>query len=202
MFGLQLSTLTGKEKIYSSPKPLESKDLPEQYSFNDFIKSVKDQGRTNKCVPMAISQVVEWYWRTCGVEKASVDVDQLFSARTSDDGMSFLQAFDFMKSVGYRLNGVSELLKGFYMIPSRLLMQEHLVSSAPFLAALPVCDSQKTAFWRGPSVEGYHAVAVTGYSREGLIFVNSWGYSYGNGGFGLIPWSEISAVKEAWGMLL
>lgn len=202
MLGLTLSKITGDEPVYASPAKGASLQLPGSYSYSSYIREVKDQGATNKCVPLAISQVVEWYWRSCGMSKADMDVDAVFSARESDDGMSFKQAFDFMKLIGYRLNGVNEVIKGYYMIPSRLLMQEHLVSSAPFVIGLPVYDSQATSFWRGPSLEGFHAVAAVGYTPEGIEFVNSWGLSYGDSGFGVLPWDDVSLIKEAWGMLL
>lgn len=201
MLGLKLSELSGNEPIFKVQRSDVRKELPTEYSFREFITSVKDQGATSMCVPLAIVQVLEWYWRTSGLSKPKVDPYQIFSARTSDDGMSFAQALAFIKSVGYLLNGVPETIKSYYLIPSRILMQEHLLYS-PFLVALPVYNSKGLDFWKGGTLEGYHAVTVIGYSERGLSFVNSWGYSYGNGGFWLLPWDDVPLIKEAWGMLL
>jgi hypothetical protein len=38
--------------------------------------------------------------------------------------------------------------------------------------------------------DGGHAVALVGYSDEGFIIQNSWGTSWGNGGFALLPYED------------
>lgn len=38
--------------------------------------------------------------------------------------------------------------------------------------------------------DGGHAVAVVGYTRDGFVIQNSWGESWGNGGFALLPYED------------
>ena len=35
-----------------------------------------------------------------------------------------------------------------------------------------------------------HAIALVGYTYEGLIIQNSWGETWGNGGFALLPYED------------
>ncbi len=46
---------------------------------------------------------------------------------------------------------------------------------------------------------GQHCVAAKGYSKEGIVFANSWGASWGNRGYGYLPWQYVEKyVYEAW----
>lgn len=44
--------------------------------------------------------------------------------------------------------------------------------------------------------KGYHQVCLTGYTPERFRFVNSRGTSFGNGGFGSIPWSFLRRAEQ------
>ncbi len=47
--------------------------------------------------------------------------------------------------------------------------------------------------WPGPSSdEGGHAICLTGYDADAVEFVNSWGYGYGDNGFGRIAWDAVA----------
>lgn len=46
---------------------------------------------------------------------------------------------------------------------------------------------------------GLHAVAVVGYTADGLIVQNSWGRTWGSGGFALLSWDDWCANRQdAW----
>ena len=45
--------------------------------------------------------------------------------------------------------------------------------------------------WPGCSSGGGHAMVIVGYDRDGVIVMNSWGESWGFGGFGRIAWDHI-----------
>lgn len=201
MFGLELSTLTGKEPVYSAQ--IQQRTL-QKYSFEKYIKTVKDQGQTPMCVPFSISQIVEWYWRTSGMKNPQMDKSGFYAQRAikNSNGMSFKEALELMMNKGYVLDKIHmERIYGYCRIPSKLLMQDYLVAYAPFLLGVPVYDSTKTEFWK-PSgmLEGYHAVVAVGFDDEGLRILNSWGTSYGDSGFANFSWKDLDLVKEAWGI--
>lgn len=201
MFGLELSTLTGKEPVYSAQ--IQQRTL-QKYSFEKYIKTVKDQGQTPMCVPFSISQIVEWYWRTSGMKNPQMDKSGFYAQRAikNSNGMSFKEALELMMNKGYVLDKIyTERIYGYCRIPSKLLMQDYLVAYAPFLLGVPVYDSTTTEFWKpSGTMEGYHAVVAVGFDDEGLRILNSWGTSYGDSGFANFSWKDLDLVKEAWGI--
>lgn len=201
MFGLELSTLTGKEPVYSAQ--IQQRTL-QNYSFEKYIKTVKDQGQTSMCVPFSISQIVEWYWRTSGMKNPQMDKSGFYAQRAikNSNGMSFKEALELMMNKGYVLDKIhTERIYGYCRIPSKFLMQDYLVAYAPFLLGVPVYDSTTTEFWKpSGTMEGYHAVVAVGFDDEGLRILNSWGTSYGEGGFANFPWKDLDLIKEAWGI--
>jgi hypothetical protein len=201
MFGLELSTLTGKEPVYSAQ--IQQRTL-QKYSFEKYIKTVKDQGQTPMCVPFSISQIVEWYWRTSGMKNPQMDKSGFYAQRAikNSNGMSFKEALELMMNKGYVMDKIhTERIYGYCRIPSKLLMQDYLVAYAPFLLGVPVYDSTTTEFWKpSGTMEGYHAVVAVGFDDFGLRILNSWGTSYGEGGFANLPWEDLELVKEAWGI--
>lgn len=56
-------------------------------------------------------------------------------------------------------------------------------------------------FWNGDEFMGGHAVAVVGYDETGLIIKNSWGTSFGRGGYTTLPYNQFNKVREAWTLL-
>lgn len=120
----------------------------------------------------------------------------------NSNGMSFKEALELMMNKGYVLDKIhTERIYGYCRIPSKLLMQDYLVAYAPFLIGVPVYDSTTTEFWKpSGTMEGYHAVVAVGFDDEGLRILNSWGASYGEGGFANFPWKDLDLIKEAWGI--
>ncbi len=48
---------------------------------------------------------------------------------------------------------------------------------------------------------GYHAISIVGYNKEGFIIRNSWGKTYGNGGYGIIKYDDMDKMLEMWTIL-
>lgn len=198
--GLILSTLDGTESVYSAGA-VSCNDCS-AYSYRDVMSSVKDQGSTSRCVAFSVAQVVEWFYRTCGVSRPVFDIDDFYGRRSGVDGMSFKEAVLLLRGDGFRLNGRAESVVDGVMITSRRSMCEFVLGNGPVLLGLPVFDdSGVTSFWRGGSFKGYHAVVGVGYDSDGVELLNSWGGSYGDGGYAVLPWGEFNLVKECWGLL-
>ena len=79
-----------------------------------------------------------------------------------------------------------------------------ILSNGPCFGALPVYNGTST-FWkkRGPSerLQGYHAIAIVGYTENGFIIRNSWGTGFGDNGYTLIDYSDFSKLLEAWSVV-
>ena len=65
---------------------------------------------------------------------------------------------------------------------------------------MPVYNYGET-FWKaefGDESQGGHAVTIVGYDKKGLILRNSWGYSWGDGGYGFFPYKDWGIQWEIW----
>lgn len=51
----------------------------------------------------------------------------------------------------------------------------------------------------GERVRGYHCVCAMGYTNGGIVIQNSWGETWGNNGFAILPWGY--PIKEAWSVV-
>lgn len=199
MLGLRKSLLDGTEAIYSSSGSDSIK--VDSYSYREFMSDVKDQGNTMQCAAYSVAQVVEWHHRTMGVRRPKFDILDLYGRRSEAEGMSFKEVVSLLKD-RYTLNGESHRIVEGVMVTSEFLFRSFLLS-APLVLGLPVRDNRATTerFWRGDGSYGLHAVTCTGFNSEGLEILNSWGSAYGDGGYGLLPWSDLNQVTEAWGFL-
>ena len=57
-------------------------------------------------------------------------------------------------------------------------------------------------FWEGENHLGNHAIAIVGYNKDGFIIRNSWGKSYGNNGYYILPYNKFHNVIECWTILI
>jgi C1A family cysteine protease len=57
-----------------------------------------------------------------------------------------------------------------------------------------------TEFWndRRMDFQGGHAVSIVGYNDEGFILRNSWGRTYGDNGYSVIPYEDFNKFMEIW----
>lgn len=197
--------LSSKDSLPLYKTTLDPNKLPVDYSYREFVSSVKDQGNSPCCVPYSISQIIEWYWRGMSGKKVSFDTKRLYNLRSNkgQDGMTFRDAFNILKSYGYTLDGIpGQKILGYVSLSSEVQMKDHLVSYSPFLLGLPVYESSGNSFWiASGKLLGYHAVVATGYDKSGLQILNSWGSAYGSGGYSKLLWRDFSSIKEAWGIV-
>ncbi|NPV90050.1 MAG: hypothetical protein HPY50_04650 [Firmicutes bacterium] len=99
---------------------------------------------------------------------------------------------------------------GAYASTSALSEVKHALSRGePVLAGLIICENFRddvgpdgmVSLPRG-TILGGHAVAVVGYDdqRQALEVRNSWGTSWGDGGYGWVPYDYFSFRDRDWGM--
>jgi C1A family cysteine protease len=73
--------------------------------------------------------------------------------------------------------------------------------NGPCVGGLPVYDDAAWEFWKkknGDSFLGGHAVSIVGYNEKGFIIRNSWGRSYAEKGYVLLPYDDILSFTELW----
>ena len=210
-YGCNPSKLDGTEIIIDDV--LENMDIPKRYSYSSFLPGVYNQGNTYTCVPHAISAFVDWYNGINGIKK-DMSIDWIYDCREDKDGdgMTLKEALKYIKKVGYiTKQDYKDIKKGespeleqinmYGMLKSVVAMKRSLLANGPFILALPVYDSSRSDFWNGSNFEGGHAVACVGYDEYGLIIRNSWGSSWGNGGYCTLPYEQVNKMYEAWALI-
>lgn len=165
----------------------------EEYK-RDPITPIIDQGAEGSCVSQSIYELYAFYRKMKNL-KADISATFTYDRRKDKgiEGMTVREAFDIMKTEGK--------INSFARINNLESLKHAVISNGGALIAM-MARSIGDDFWKGDSVLGGHAVAVTGYDREGLIFKNSWGYEYGNSGMWKLPYSDFQSVIEAWTILI
>ncbi len=96
-------------------------------------------------------------------------------------------------------------IKGYARLNTIDEMKRCLYESGSFIAAFYINDSwvnpENGIVRAGGNITGGHAVAICGYDEDKqlLKFKNSWGETWGAGGYGFISYSDaISSLMDAW----
>lgn len=203
VYGFVPSKLDGTEKKFSEVKGL---DIPESYSYVNFLPRVLNQGQRPICVPCSISAHLNWNKNvdTDGNNKRDngINLLEIYSSKTTkgDNGMSFKDALNFLRHKGVESDLGLIKIEKYAMVGSELQIKQALVLNGPLVGALPVYNSSRY-FWRNEGGErflGGHAISIVGYDKKGLIIRNSWGSAFGDNGYTHMDWNEIKKFYEIW----
>ena len=210
-YGFTPSKIDGTEIIIDDV--LDNMNIPNKYSYIDFLPNVYNQGNEQTCVPHAISAFIDWYNGVNNIDK-DMSIDWIYECRDNkdSDGMSMKEALKYIRNIGYATKqDYKDIKKGkspsfdkinmYGMLKSEFAMQRSLLVNGPFILALPVYDSNRPDFWNGNNFEGGHAVACVGYDKDGLIIRNSWGNMWGDNGYCKLPYTELHKMYEAWAII-
>jgi hypothetical protein len=193
------SKMDGTEKIFSAS---EKQDLPETYSYKENMSPVLDQGFEQICVPCTVSSYLNWKenLKDGSTKDNKIKLKEIYKSRENrGDGMTFKDALKFLHKTG--VNSDAGLLKinSYGRVMSSIMLKAAIVMNGPCFGALPVysdyCD-----FWvnKGQGLQGYHAIAILGYNEHGFIIRNSWGKSFCEDGYTVIPYDEFNKLIEIW----
>lgn len=174
-------------KEYSPSKIIE---LPAEYKLKD-IGKIWDQGSHGSCVSHSIAEMYNFYQLSHG-KTLDVRPDWLYHLRADKtiDGMMPSEGFEIMKTSGQ--------INIFSRISSLNFLKHAIITNGPVLIAVIVRSEGRDDFWNGGENLGGHAISVVGYTKDGLIIKNSWGYQYGNSGFSEMMYKDFGKVREAW----
>jgi hypothetical protein len=186
-------------------KKIRDFEIPTEYSYRKYLPSVIDQGNKPICVPCSLSAYINWVINTdTGENKVDneVDLQEIFrsSSVKSSEGMTFKDGLKFLKHEGVSTKEGAETIDRYATIGSIICLKQALILNGPCVGALPVYDSRVTEFWDSAygDYQGGHAVAIVGYNEDGFIIRNSWGRSYGDNGYSVIPYDDFNKFMEIW----
>lgn len=176
--------------------------LPSSYDLSKDLPYVRDQGLVPKCVSVALTDMVTWHMMSDKSSPKFQD-DYFFSNRQNKaaEGMSPKEAFEILRTKGAPSDKGNYNLKIYAKVNSFMVAKTAIVSNGPILIALPVY-SYDTEFWKGgTNLLGGHAVLLTGFNSSGFVLRNSWGSSYGQGGYSTLPYQDFNLIYESWTLI-
>ena len=201
-YGFVPSKMDGTETKF---KKIRDFEIPTEYSYRKYLPSVIDQGNKPICVPCSLSAYINWVINTdTGENKVDneVDLQEIFDSSSvkSSEGMTFKDGLKFLKHEGVSTKEGVETIDRYATIGSMICLKQALILNGPCVGALPVYDSRVIEFWDSAygDYQGGHAVAIVGYNEDGFIIRNSWGRTYGDNGYSVIPYDDFNKFMEIW----
>jgi hypothetical protein len=199
-FGFIPSEIDGSEIIFSLQKET---GLPESYHCLTNLPDVINQGRLSICVPCSLSAYLNWKNNIKSGSKTDngVALDEIYNSRPNKgEGMTFKDALKFLRKTGvHTKNGTQKILM-YAMVKDITSLKKALMMNGPCIGALPVysgdCD-----FWAkkpGYDLDGYHAISIVGFNKDGFIIRNSWGKEFCDNGYTIIDYNSFNTLLEVW----
>lgn len=200
-YGWTPSKLDGSEQQFD---PIKNFDIPDEYSYVNFLPPVENQGSTNMCVTYSLAAHLDW---NCNVDNSidnnrnnHINKQEIYSSRSipGDNGMTFKEALNFLKKQGVKSDHGRLRIEKYAMVKSELGLKHALLLNGPCVGGLYVKNPTGQDFWNGNQNYGGHAIAIVGYNKYGFIIRNSWGTRYGKNGYWVISYNDFSKILECW----
>lgn len=202
--GFKPSRIDGTERIFGVS--MESIACPKQYSYVKYLPDVLNQGENPICVPCSISSYLNWKenLKDGSHKDNKINYFEIYNTKTTEgDGMTFKEAFSYLKHHGVSSKSGIMRIKGYALIRSLTSLRTALLMNGPCFGALPVYN-YSNQFWKrknGDMLLGYHAISIVGYEKDGFIIRNSWGSSFANNGYTKISFEDANDFIEIWTVL-
>lgn len=147
---------------------------------------VFDQGAEPICVSATLYEMIRYnLWLL--KQKANITRKTLFTG--GEKGMKVLDGLQLAKDKGY--------IAHYYIIGSEESAKRAILAKGVLLAVLP-CKNDSSEFWKDGTTIGYHAVSIVGFDQEGFLIKNTWGISWGQGGYTTLKYQDFNFIKELW----
>lgn len=202
--GFKPSRIDGTERIFGVS--MESIACPKQYSYVKYLPDVLNQGENPICVPCSISSYLNWKenLKDGSHKDNKINYFEIYNTKTTEgDGMTFKEAFSYLKHHGVSSKSGIMRIRGYALIRSLASLRTALLMNGPCFGALPVYN-YSNQFWKrknGDMLLGYHAISIVGYEKDGFIIRNSWGSSFANNGYTKISFEDANDFIEIWTVL-
>ena len=201
-WGFKPSVMNGTEHRFSAA-PNVSETIPSHYSYKRYLPAVLNQGANPICVPCSVSAYLNWRenLKTKSKKDNKINYFEIYDSKAiQGEGMTFKEAFSYLRHHGVSSNAGNLSIEEYSFVGSALLLKIALFMNGPCFGALPVYNSTPS-FWvkrTGDRLEGYHAIAIVGYDKNGFIIRNSWGTGFGQRGYTTLPYDEFNCLLELW----
>lgn len=172
--------------------------LWESYNVNS-LSYIRDQGNDPVCAAICIADILAWQEKVAG-GKGSPNIFSIFDLR-EDKSQQGLIPRDTLKQI--KKQGVDGFtIDSYARISDPESAKAAILMNGPVMIGTEVYNYDNT-FWKGGGkLLGGHAVLLTGWNKKGFVVRNSWGTSWGGGGYTHLPFGDWIYVLEAWTILL
>lgn len=200
IFGFIPSKMDGSERVFGASGNL---DLPEEYTYRAHMAPIIDQKELQICVPCSVSAYLNWRenLKDGSTKDNKIALMDIYNCRTNEgDGMSFKDAFRYLRHHGVESNLGLLKINAYGRVLNMESLKYALVMNGPCVGALPVY-SDDFDFWvkkPGYQLQGYHAISIMGYDKDGFFIRNSWGTSFGRKGYTHIDYEDFGELLEVW----
>ena len=202
-FGFIPSVITSDTVQFKAPK---SMPIPKKYTYRPFLSPVTNQGSQPYCIPHSIATWLNWKENIKTGAKVDNHIkyeDIYYSRTTSGEGMTYQDAFNYLKKKGVKTDkGIMKITEVGY-VPNVMLLKAAILANGPCFGALPVYNSESPTFWKrtGSKIEGWHSITIVGWDEKGYIIRNSWGVGFSDRGYITLPYEDASYFREIWTIL-
>lgn len=199
--GCKPSKLDGTEQIYSIKQGIK---IPEAYTYEPYMSPILNQGNESTCVPCSISAHLNWNHNiTVKTNKVDngINIKEIYNIRADKnaEGMTIKEALHYLYKHGVSTKIGPMKIRKYALLKSELSLKQAILMNGPCLAALRVYNFGYE-FWDKNlgEYQGVHCISIIGWNKNGFIIRNSWGASWGNKGYTLIPYEDFSQILEMW----
>lgn len=199
--GCKPSKLDGTEQIYSIKQGIK---IPEAYTYEPYMSPILNQGNESTCVPCSISAHLNWNHNiTVKTNKVDngINIKEIYNIRADKnaEGMTIKEALHYLYKHGVSTKVGPMKIRKYALLKSELSLKQAILMNGPCLAALRVYNFGYE-FWDNNlgEYQGGHCISIIGWNKNGFIIRNSWGASWGNKGYTLIPYEDFYQILEMW----
>ena len=198
------SELDGMELLYDT-NPDYRIHVPENYRLIK-LGPIRDQGNKPICVSVCLTDMIRWRKTQFNSKYTTSDSAFYYADVTAGKlGMQPKKAFEILvnnKEMNYNPD-IPKIYSVYAKVESADSMKRAIIGNGPLMACIGVKDTTRTDFWNGNDgmLIGGHAVLFTGFTKEGFILRNSWGCDYGDSGYSIFPYSDLSNIMESWTLI-
>lgn len=191
VFGFQKSDMSD---VVDASRFVVERHLPLIYNMSSECNRVIDQGSRGICVSVSMNDIVGTSCKRANKAYKRAN-DYYYNKRVNKkvDGMTVKEAMEMAKADGD--------IKLYAKIQDLDTLKYSVFVNGACGMALPVYNTNEE-FWEGEgTVKIGHCLLVVGWTQDALILKNSWGTSYGDGGYTYFPLARWNRIYELWTVL-
>jgi C1A family cysteine protease len=219
-FNLQKSPHDPRDIMLEAVYP-DAVTLPAIWDMTPNMRPVRDQGQYGTCAAQTAAAMKEWEEFQDVQFKDYMSPQFIYNLRDGGgEGMNPRNVMEILFKIGIvpendypytttkpitdelKAAAAKYKIEGYAQINTLDSLKKALFANGPCFFAFPVYDPESMEFWKPTSVGqqalGGHAVCCAGYLQDKFIIRNSWGVSWGEGGYTYFPFSEWGMQWEVW----